>query len=312
MEERHAESNRQQTQRPRQLRRRCRRNAKHAEPSRRTQRLVALPPVIAAKRIGDKRHAFSIGEPVQFDRPVLRAVVDGLVQAALEQEGVLAAACRSVDRGTDVARDVDRGKSDAAADIVNQHGLLALQRAHDYEQLPRREVVYRNRRGLFMGERGRFREDLFHRHNRYVRIAAEARQRKDVPGDPGLVHAWTYHVHNTGNFVADDTGNLRRVGIQTLAREDVGKVDAAGFYTNPDLAPSRARVRRFTQLQFLRATMTDDEHLFHFAPPRYSDITPISLVISGRSVQFFTNGGMTPPRREISPASPGQRPCREW
>ena len=70
-----------------------------------------------------------------------------------------------------MARDVDRGKSDAAADIVNQHGLLALQRAHDYEQLPRREVVYRNRRGLFVGERGRFREDLFLRHNDHVRIA---------------------------------------------------------------------------------------------------------------------------------------------
>jgi hypothetical protein len=32
--------------------------------------------VIAAKRIGDECHAFSIGEPVQLDYPVLCAVVD--------------------------------------------------------------------------------------------------------------------------------------------------------------------------------------------------------------------------------------------
>jgi hypothetical protein len=75
--------------------------------------------VIAAKRIGDECHAFSIGEPVQLDYPVLCAVVDSFVHPALEQEGVLCAACRSVNRGTDVACNVDRGKSDATADIVN-------------------------------------------------------------------------------------------------------------------------------------------------------------------------------------------------
>jgi hypothetical protein len=47
-----------------------------------------------------------------------------------------------------------------------------------------------------------------------------------------------------------------------------GKVDAAGFYANPDLAPGWAWFWGFAQLQFLRATMTDDEHLFHLESPR--------------------------------------------
>ena len=64
-----------------------------------------------------------------------------------------------------------------------------------------------------MGERGRFREYLFLRHDYHVRIAAEARQRKDVLADPGMIHAGTYRVHCTGNFVADDARNLGRVGI---------------------------------------------------------------------------------------------------
>ena len=272
---------------PEQLRRRCHRNTKHAEPSRRTQRLVALPPVIAAERIGDERHTFSIGEPLQFDRPVLRAVVDGFVKTALLQEGVLAAACRSVDLGADVERDVDRGKSDAAADIVNQHGLLAPQRAHDYEQLPCSEVVYRDCRSLFMGQRGRFRKELFLRHDHYVRIAAETRQRKDVPADPGLVNAGTYGIRGAGNFVADNAGNPGRVGIKAPAREDVGKVNAAGFYANPDLARRRARVRGFAQLQLLRTTMTDDEHLFHFEM-RFWLCEHFGLVIlSARTIPFL-------------------------
>ena len=61
----------------------------------------------------------------RLDHPVLRAVVDGFVQAALPQEGVLAAACRSVDRGADVARDVDRGKSDTAAGDREPAGIEA-------------------------------------------------------------------------------------------------------------------------------------------------------------------------------------------
>ncbi len=92
--------------------------------------------MIAAERIGDERHAFALAEPLQFDRPVLRAVVDGLVQPALPQESVLGAAGRAIDCGAEVSRDVDGGQADAAAGIVNQHGLLRLQCAHDHEQLP--------------------------------------------------------------------------------------------------------------------------------------------------------------------------------
>ena len=221
--------------------------------------------MIAAERIDDECHAFSIGEPVQFDRPVLRPIVDGFVQATRLQEGMLAAPRRSVDRGADVARDVDRGKSNAAAGIVNQHCLIVLQRAHDHEQLPRSEVVHRYGGSLFIGERGWFRKDLFLRHDHYVRITAEASQREDVGADPGMVHTSTHGVHQARDLVANDTGNFRRVRIQALAREDIGKVDAAGFYANPDLARGRARVGGLTQLQFFRATVTDDKHLFHFS-----------------------------------------------
>ena len=102
----------------------------------------------------------------------------------MPQEGVLAAACRSVDRGADVARDVDCGKPDATAGIVNQDRLPGLERAHDDEQLPRGEVVHWDRRGLVVGDGGRFLEDLLLGHDDDVRIATKAHQRKDVLAEP--------------------------------------------------------------------------------------------------------------------------------
>src|SRR4029077_15850954 len=159
------------TQRSEQLRRRRNRNTKHAEPSRGTQGAIALLPVIAAERIGDERDALSLGEPVELKRPVLPAVVNGFVQAAPPQEGVLAAARRSVDRGADVARDVDCGKPDATAGIVNKDRLPGVEGTHDDEQLPRGEIVHRNRRRLGEGNRGRFLEGLLLGYDNDVRIA---------------------------------------------------------------------------------------------------------------------------------------------
>ena len=92
-----------------------------------------------------------------------------------------------VDRGADAARDIDRGKPLAAAGIVHQHGFLGFQRAHDHEQLPRGEVSLPGLPGLLVGEQGWFAKTGFG-HDHYVRIAAEPRQRKDVPADPRLVH----------------------------------------------------------------------------------------------------------------------------
>ena len=111
-----------------------------------------------------------------------------------------------------MARDVDRGESDAAPALWISTVSPRLQRAHDHEQLPRSEVVHRDRRGLLVGERGRLLEDLFRRHDNDVRIAAEARQRKDILADPDWSTPLTHRVHRAGDLVADDAGSLGASG----------------------------------------------------------------------------------------------------
>jgi K+-transporting ATPase KdpF subunit len=53
----------------------------------------------------------------------------------------------------------------------------------------------------------------------------------------------------------------------------------------------------------LRGSLDQIEDLSSVSPVDL-DITPIPLVISGLSVQFFTNGGVTPERRSVE-ATPG-------
>ena len=72
-----------------------------------------------------------------------------------------------------------------------------------------------------------------------------------------------------------------QIGYETAEQLDVepAKYFAARLYTNADFASSWVWVGRFTQLQLVRTTMTDDEDLFHFEAPRWltTVITPFKL-----------------------------------
>src|SRR3546814_8329216 len=96
------------------------------------QRAIAFLPVAAAERIGDQFDAAAVGQAPQLRRPVLRAVIDRRVQAALLEERMLAAARGANDVRADVPRDVDARKSDAAAGVVDQHGIVAAQRSEEH------------------------------------------------------------------------------------------------------------------------------------------------------------------------------------
>ena len=176
---------------------------------------------------------------------------------------MLAGAGGAVDRRADVARDVDRGQPDSSAGVVDQHGLAGLQRTHDHEQLPRGEIAHRNRSGLLVRERGGLLEDPRRRHRDDVGVASEAGQSDDIRSDQGLVDPAAHVVHHARHFIADDRRKLRGVGIEALARQDVGEVDAARLDANPHLPRLRRGVGCFAHLQLLRATMTDDDDLLH-------------------------------------------------
>ncbi len=124
MEERHARGGPAEAKRSRELRGRRGGDAEHPEPAARAQRTVALLPMRTTERIDDERDTLPAGETIDLFRPIRGAVVDELLSAALEEERMLRAAGRAVDRRADMPGDVDRGETDASAGIVDEHRLF--------------------------------------------------------------------------------------------------------------------------------------------------------------------------------------------
>ncbi|MDR3418280.1 MAG: hypothetical protein P4L83_19065 [Nevskia sp.] len=186
-----------------------------------------------------------------------------MMQAARFQEPVLAGAGGADDGGADVARDVDRRQPDAAAGVVDQHGLVPGQGAHHHQQLPGREVIDRDRRRLLMAQAGRLAEYLLLGHHHRVGVAAETRQCEYLLALPVGRRTGAGRIDHAGHLVADHAGQPGCIRVEPLAGQDVGEIDAAGAHPDPHFAFPRQRIRRFAQLQPVGTADTGDEDLFH-------------------------------------------------
>ena len=72
-----------------------------------------------------------------------------MIKSAFLQELMFGRAGRSVGRRSDVFRDIQSRKSDSAAGVVNQDGLILLQSAHRDQQRPGGEIIGGDRSRLF-------------------------------------------------------------------------------------------------------------------------------------------------------------------
>src|SRR6267142_4588446 len=71
-------------------------NSEHPQPPRGPQRRVALFPVVAANWINDQPNAAAVSKLHQYRQPVLVAIIDRVIEAALAQAFMLARTRRSV------------------------------------------------------------------------------------------------------------------------------------------------------------------------------------------------------------------------
>ena len=118
------------------------RNTKHPQASGGTKRLVALLPVTSAQRISDQFAPPAFRQALYFFKKIVRAVVNGVIQAPLFEEDMLAGAGRAKGLGPDVTGNVQGGQADAPTGVMNQNRLILLQAAHDDQKLVGRQVVY--------------------------------------------------------------------------------------------------------------------------------------------------------------------------
>src|SRR6266478_4879371 len=100
-----------------------------------------MPP---ANGVDNQFDSAPAGHFLQNGEPVLIAIVDCVVQAALLQKSVFSRTCGSVGRGSKPLRNVERSQSYASARVMNQYRFTRLETAHYRDQRIRREVVDRN------------------------------------------------------------------------------------------------------------------------------------------------------------------------
>ena len=198
----------------------------------------------AAYRIEDEFHASPACDLTRSLLEVLRPIVDQMIDAERPQLLVLAGGRRSDDRGPQMLGDLGCSDANAAASGMNEHGLARLQSAHHDDQLPRGQVVHRDRRALLSGHVGRAREHLGLRRANHICVAAEMGRREHVAPNPARVKASASRINASGDFIAWDDRNAWKVRIESEAAHDVGEIDAACLHPNAQLACGRMRVRR--------------------------------------------------------------------
>jgi len=93
--------------------------------------------------------------------------------------------------GADMFRNIERCQADAAAGVVNQHRFIFLQSSHRDQQSPRREIVNRNRGGLFECQVGRLLKYLECGNSNQFRLPSEPRHRNYQIADDAAIDALT-------------------------------------------------------------------------------------------------------------------------
>src|SRR5438309_4678165 len=140
--------------------------------------------------------------------------------------------------------DIQSGEPDTAACVMNQDSFILLQPAHRDYQRPGRQIIRRNRGALFKAELLGLFKSLRRRNGNQLCLSFELRHGNDGFADETLIDCDTYGFDSSRDFVTHDARLWWPVGIQALARENVGKIQACGFDADQDLVLSDRKSTR--------------------------------------------------------------------
>src|SRR5882672_3691848 len=140
------------------------------------QRCIALFPMTAADWIDHQLNTAAVSKFLQDGKPVLVAIIDRMIETTLAQEPVLPRTRRPISGRANLLGDVERGKADATAGIVNQNRFIRLERTHHVKQRIGSQVVDRNRRRLFESQRLGLFKDLIRADRNLFRLPPETRE----------------------------------------------------------------------------------------------------------------------------------------
>ena len=240
-------------------------------------------------------------------------VVDRVIDAELAQRVVLERAGRADHGRPPQACQLGRGGADAAAGVVNEHGLAGSERGHPVKGERRGQEVHRDGGRLRVGQAVGDVKDLRRRDHHGVGISAEARQGDDPLAGREADHRPPERVDVPRHLVADDDRCARRVRIEAEAGQDVGEVDPGGADADADLAIARRRIRPLAQLEDLGRTEPRNDDLAHGQGPRGAAQAPPAAAArstAGSAAPAAPSGragGSRPGRTRPTRANPSPR-----
>ena len=241
------------------------RGAKDEEPAEGRETTVALGEGGAADGVQRDVDAAAAGENPHLPLEILGTIIDARRHAHLSQPFVLSGRRGADDLGPEVAADLDRGEADPARAGVDQHPFAGTHVAQTHQHQPRGEVVDRDRGCVLEAEVVRDRSHRRLRDAHHVRVTPESGHADDTVAVVAAFDPLAHFIHHPRHLVAHDRGQLRRVGVETHAGKNIGKVDARRLDLNPHLTGTRLRIRRLSQLEHLRLTNFWNPHLFHLS-----------------------------------------------
>src|SRR5262249_35017088 len=100
-------------------------------------------------------------------------------------------------------------------------------------------------------------------HRNHFRLPAKASHRHDRFADERTVHILAGCLDYTTNLVSHHTRLRRRVGIQTLTRENVGKIQTSRTNANDNLTLTRRRIRLLLDLKHVDVARASRYYLSH-------------------------------------------------
>ncbi len=186
-----------------------------------------------------------------------------MLYALLAQERELGRGRNPEDDASVNLGDLDGRDSHPPGGGVDEHGRPASQAPREKHHVVCREVHDGERGRVFEGHRRGHLDDLLRGGGEQVRVAAEFGHREDAVPFAQRGHTGADAFDGARHLVADDTGNLGRVGVETHASHQVREVDSRRPNADEHLSLPGHRVGLLTKLEYVGGALAGDPYLSH-------------------------------------------------
>ena len=172
-------------------------------------------------------------------------------------------------RGSDHARtqpagQLHHGRSQAAADGMQQHPFGRGQPSPRHQSIPAGQEGFGNRRGHLDGHAVGHRQHFILMHHDELGVGPAAHQTHDRVSDSPPAGLRATRFDQAGVL---QTGDVRRPGwrgrVPAAPLQDVGSIEAGGLHPHPDLRGTRLGRRRLLQGENLGTTRSGEEDALH-------------------------------------------------